>query len=287
MPAPLVGLSLMLEDDFLQAAYPLFEAGQVEALEWSFDIGWVPAVVPAWAEQVLRFFSDAGRLVGHGVSYSALSAGTEELQQSWLQLFANEIEQRRYRHVSEHFGFSSTRNFHQSAPLPVPLTPAMLRLGQEHLQHLAQLAKVPVGLENLAFAFSLRDVLDQGRFLDELLGPVDGFVVLDLHNLYCQAVNFEQPFEDLLAGYPLQRVRELHVAGGSWTQPADGSRPIRRDTHDGPVPEELFAMLPTVLRRCPHVDTVILERMGGTLSANDGDGFRRDYFRLKEIVHAS
>ena len=288
MSRPFVGLSLMLEDDFLRAAYPLFEAGQVDVLEWSFDTGWPPVIVPTWAEQLLGFFSDSGRLVGHGVSYSALSAGTEDLQQTWLQLFAGEIESRCYRHVSEHFGFSSTRNFHQSAPLPVPLTSATLRLGRDRLQQLAELARVPVGLENLAFAFSLRDVLDQGRFLDELLDPVNGFVVLDLHNLYCQALNFEQPFEDLLSGYPLARVRELHLAGGSWSKPTMAeAKPIRRDTHDGPVPDELFAVLPEVLRRCPQIDTVILERMGGTLSLNNEDLFRRDFLRLKEIVRAA
>jgi uncharacterized protein (UPF0276 family) len=202
--------------------------------------------------------------------------------------FANEVQHRRYRHVSEHFGFSSTRNFHQSAPLPVPLTPATLRLGQDRLRKLAELAKVGVGLENLAFAFCLRDVLDQGRFLDELLAPVNGFVVLDLHNLFCQATNFQQPIEELLSGYPLDRVRELHVAGGSWSQPSiSRSKPIRRDTHDGPVPEEIFTVLPEVLRRCPHVDTVILERMGGTLASADDASFRRDFLHLKEIVHGA
>ena len=284
MTRPLVGLSLMLEDDFLRATYPLFESGAVDVLEWSFDTGWPPADVPKWAEELLHFYSESGRLFGHGVSYSILSAGTEDLQQTWLQLFSTEIDRRRYHHISEHFGFSSTRNFHQSAPLPVPLTSATLQLGQERLQCLAQIAKVPVGLENLAFAFSLRDVLDQGRFLDELLAPIDGFVVLDLHNLYCQAMNFERLFEDLLTGYPLPRVRELHIAGGSWSQGID-PRPVRRDTHDGPVPDELFSLLPVVLRECPKVECVILERMGGTLS--ESESFRRNFFRLKEVVDAA
>jgi uncharacterized protein (UPF0276 family) len=162
---------------------------------------------------------------------------------------------------------------------------------------LAELAQVPIGLENLAFAFSMRDVEDQGRFLDALLEPVDGFLLLDLHNLYCQVVNFDITFEALLALYPLQRVREVHVSGGSWSEPdalaraglslagASGSDPIRRDTHDGPLPEALFTWLPTVLDRCPNVEAVILERMGGTLAASDDEPFRRDYMRLKEVVH--
>src|SRR5687767_5195459 len=116
---PLVGLSLMLEDDFARAAYPLFEAGVVETLEWSFDVGWPPASVPPWAGELLAFYSRGNRLLGHGVSYSALSAGTEDQQDAWLQRLRTELSERSYRHISEHFGFSSTRNFHQSAPLPV------------------------------------------------------------------------------------------------------------------------------------------------------------------------
>lgn len=295
---PLVGLSLALEEDFLRAAFPLFEAGEVEILEWSFDVGWPPTVLPRWADDLLQSYSDADRLLGHGVSYSPLSVGIHDQQAGWLQLFAKELRVRRYRHISEHFGFSSTRNFHQSAPLPVPLTDATLQLGQERLQRLAEIAQVPIGLENLAFAFSPRDVEDQGPFLDALLAPINGFLLLDLHNVYCQVRNFDRTCDELLAGYPLERVRELHVAGGSWSSPLSPSssevggenvtipRPIRRDTHDGPVPEEIFAWLPTVLERCPNVTAVILERMGGTLSGSDDELFCRDFLRLKETVHA-
>ena len=30
----------MLEDEFLQASLPLFENGEVDVIEWSFDVGW-------------------------------------------------------------------------------------------------------------------------------------------------------------------------------------------------------------------------------------------------------
>ena len=56
-----------------------------------------------------------------------------------------ELEKRSYRHISEHFGFSSTRNFHQSSPLPVPLTEAVLYLGRDRLQRLAAAAKMTAG----------------------------------------------------------------------------------------------------------------------------------------------
>ncbi|MFO0969117.1 MAG: DUF692 family protein [Gemmataceae bacterium] len=280
---PWVGLSLMPEPEFLAAAYPLFEAGLVDVLEWSFDVGWPPAAVPTWASSLIDHFSGADRLLGHGVSYSPLSANDHERQDAWLESLRDEVASRSYRHISEHFGFAAGGNFHQAAPLPVPLSAAALEVGRARLLRLADVAGVPIGLENLAFAFSLRDVLEQGRFIDQLLAPVHGFLVLDLHNLYCQMCNFGVKCDDLLAGYPLEKVRELHVSGGSWSDP--GAAPVRRDTHDDDVPGEVFAMLPRALEACPHVEAVILERLGYTLNEENAAAFRRDFERLREMVH--
>lgn len=289
---PLVGLSLMLQDDFVRASLPLFESEEVEVLEWSFDVGWSLPALPAWSQELLDHYSRAGRLFGHGVAFSALSGEFTPRQAAWLDRFKIELQERHYVHVSEHFGFMTAGDFHRSAPLPVPLNDSSLRVGQERLRMLRQQGAPRVGLENLAFAFGRRDVLDQGRFLDKLLASVDGFLLLDLHNLYCQSCNFALPIEHLMDLYPLERVRELHVSGGSWS-PVDphhravhnATNQIRRDTHDGAVPDEVFAAVPMALARCPHVSAVILERLGGTFSsARDEAGFRDDFRRLRGIV---
>lgn len=283
MPIPLPGLSLMLEDDYRVAALPLFEEGGVEILEWSFDIGWGEAGVPEWAEELIDYYSGRERLLGHGVTFSPLSGAWSLRQAEWLENCRRECGRRRYEHVSEHFGFMTAGSFHRSAPLPAPRSPETLRLGRERLLALREAAGVPVGLENLAFAFGPRDVEEHGAFLDELVVPCDGFVLLDLHNLYCQSRNFNVSLLDLALRYPLARVRELHVSGGSWSESAAEPErgPVRRDTHDGAVPEEIFAALPEILNFCPQVRAVILERLGGTLGdPEEAESFRNDYRRL-------
>jgi len=256
-------------------------------MEWSFDVGWSLPSLPAWADELLTNYSREGRLLGHGVTFSALSGQWKPRQDAWLQRLHVELRLRRYVHVSEHFGFMTAGDFHRSAPLPVPLTESSLRLGQQRMQMLRDQGVERVGLENLAFAFSRQDVADQGRFLAELLKPVDGFLLLDLHNVYCQSCNFGVTIEALLDSYPLERVRELHVSGGSWSQGRGGDR-IRRDTHDGPVPGEVFAAVPVALQRCQSVQAVIFERLGGTLaSAPDEQQFRDDFRRLKGIVRSA
>ena len=285
---PRVGLSLMPEDDFRAAAFPLFAEGSVDALEWSFDLGWGSAALPDFVGELLDHYAAAGALYGHGVHFSLLSGTFTARQAEWLARLSAECGRRRYRHVSEHFGFMTAGTFDRGAPLPVPLTAGALRIGHDRLGRLSRAAGgAPIGLENLAFAFGSADVRDQGRFLEDLLAPTGGFVVLDLHNLYCQALNFGLPPEELLARYPLGRVRELHLSGGSWSYPrADpAARPFRRDTHDGEVPAPLLPLLRRALASCPAIECVILERLGGTLStAGDVARFRDDFRAIRALV---
>lgn len=286
---PHVALSLMTEDDFRLAALPLFEEGVVDAVEWSFDLGWSPRGVPGWIDAMLGHYGDAHRLYGHGVAYSPLSARFEPRQQRWLDRLARACATHRYRHVSEHFGFMTAGDFTRGAPLPVPFDARMVEIGVDRLRRLKQAAGgVDVGLENLALAFCRDDVETHGAFLRALVAPLDGFVVLDLHNLFCQSINFDLPMDSLLEKMPLDRVRELHVSGGSWSMAKSGGRPFRRDTHDGDVPAEVLDAIPRALARCPHVEVVVFERIGGSIA--DADAFRRDFqairARVKEGSHA-
>jgi uncharacterized protein len=93
--------------------------------------------------------------------------------------------------------------------------------------------------------------------------------------------------DELIAAYPLERVRELHVSGGSWSEHPTGSGSmVRRDTHDGAVPQEVFAAIPGAIAKCKNLQAIILERLGGTLhsSPNEASQFRDDFLRLKQLV---
>ncbi|WP_299406645.1 DUF692 family multinuclear iron-containing protein [Acaryochloris sp. IP29b_bin.148] len=278
---PQIGLSLMPQPVFWQAVQPLFEADVVEVVEWSFDMGWGGRSLPEPLPSVLRQFSQRNRLLGHGVSYSLLSAQVD--RRHWLACLQAECQDYAYRHISEHFGWMATRNFARSAPLPMPLLPETLKLGCDRIQQFAEIAQVPVGLENLAFAFGLQDVYQQGEFLEQLLAPVDGFLLLDLHNLYCQMHNFQLSASEILNLYPLERVRELHLSGGSWSQ--HGSNQIRRDTHDHAVPTAVFKLLEVALQKCPQVEAIILERLGDTLTSDrEQHQFRQDFDQIRQIT---
>ncbi|MEY2936242.1 MAG: hypothetical protein RL033_6991, partial [Pseudomonadota bacterium] len=280
---PKIGLSLLPEEDLRDAQLPLFAEGLVEAIEWTLDAEF-DGLLPTWVEPLLDHYASAGVLYGHGVHFSPLSAVFEPRQARWLEQLSRVVGRRRYRHVSEHFGFSTVPGVSQGAPLPVPFVPAAVRVGRERLRALQDaVGGLPVGLENLALAMSRDDVWVHGEFLEQLLEPSGGFLLLDLHNLYCQAQNFDVAPEELVLAMPLARVRELHVSGGSWSpvQTPAGPRPFRRDTHDGPIPEEVLALLAFALPRCPQLEVVFVERLGGTLTSPlEVEHYREQYRRV-------
>ncbi len=283
---PKLGLSLMPMDDFRQASAELFENGRIEAVEWSFDIISTDSIVEPWFIEILDCFSKSDALTGHGVNLSPLSARFSERQEEWLYRAQEEFRSRKYVHASEHFGFSEAGPIAHGAPLAVPMNPESLRRGKEMLKRYADATQCPVGLENLAFAFCLDDVKRQGDFIDNLISEVDGFLLLDLHNIYCQVENFGIQELELLNSYPLSKVREIHISGGSWTESVSGKRvAVRRDTHDDDVPQEVFSLATLALKLCPNIEFAFLERLGHTmLDAESQQKFREDFETMEEIL---
>lgn len=275
-----------LDADILAAAIPLFEQGKVAAIEWSFDTLFKTRDIPSWFVDLLDLYSKEGRLIGHGVFFSLFSGKWSQEQEGWLAHLKKVSTHFRFEHITEHFGFMTGKNFHEGAPISLPFNASTLAIGQDRLRRIQQTCQCPVGLENLAFAYSLEEVKQHGAFLDALVTPVNGFVILDLHNLYCQLHNFEINSNTLLDLYPLEKVREIHISGGSWDENViDPGKKIRRDTHDSSVPAEVFTLLENTIPRCPNLRYVVLEQLGNALTTPESRAaFGRDFLILEEII---
>jgi uncharacterized protein (UPF0276 family) len=275
-----------LDVNILAASLPLLEESRIEAIEWSFDSLFKVKEIPPWFLELLTVYGNEKRLIGHGVFFSLFSGKWTKEQQKWLQHLRRTCAIFHFDHITEHFGFMTGKDFHQGAPLSIPYSKVTLEIGRDRLKRMYAACECPVGLENLAFSYSLEEVKRHGTFLEELLEPVNGFIILDLHNLYCQLHNFDISFEELIVLYPLDRVREIHISGGSW----DGSliepgRRVRRDTHDDTVPEEVFRILELAIDRCPNLKYVVLEQLGNALETYESKkGFYDDFKKMQGIV---
>jgi uncharacterized protein (UPF0276 family) len=275
----LAAISLMPQDDFRESVEVLLRDGVIEAVEWSFDMGW-GLDLPDWVEAILKDYERKNKLFGHGVNCSPCSMQSND---AWLQRLKLECAERQFGLISEHYGFMHTREQKEGAPFPVPYAPPFVSATQQCLRTMIEISGCPVGLENLAFSFSRVDALSQGAILEAIVSPINGFLLLDVHNFYCQLHNFKLEPQELLDTIPLNRVRAIHISGGSWTDL--GNVRIRRDTHDSPVPLEVFELLPIILKQCPNVQYVVLERLGNTLpERNDRIQLVNDFHRMREIT---
>ena len=199
-------------------------------------------------------------VIVHGVELSIGSAD------GWNESYLDVLDQFDARQPmvwhSEHIGFlfagRGNSRRHAGVPLPMPFTREAVDLVAARATAMAARFPVPFLLENAAYY--LPDLpadpgWDEATFLTELVAESPCGLLLDLHNLWVNATNHRLDVYDLLERIPLDRVVEIHVAGGD---EADG---FVLDSHSGAVPEPVWSLLECVLPRAPHVCAVVFEAL--------------------------
>jgi hypothetical protein len=102
---------------------------------------------------------------------------------------------------------------------------------------------------------------DEADFVRAAITGSGAGLLLDLHNLHANAVNFGFDALAALDALPLDRVGAVHLAGGRLVAAPDGGRRLL-DDHLHPVPYPVYTLLEELARRCRRPLTVILERDG-------------------------
>lgn len=216
-----------------------------------------PALVATAREQVGEL-----PIVVHGVELSIGSAGS--WNEPYLAMLFDFQRQWPFRWHSEHLHFQTIRQAGGEeadigVPLPLPLTEEAIDLVAARTLQLNALFGVPFHLENGAHYLGdlPRDdsIAGEADFLNRIAEAGDCGLLLDLHNLHCNEVNNGDPAAALIDGLRLDRVGEIHIAGGRW---ADG---FRMDAHDRLTPEPVWQLLEQVLPRCPNLGGVLFEIM--------------------------
>lgn len=289
MGRPLLGVSLQPDRACAAVVAPLLAGGRVEAVEWTVDAALPRGLdaLPAWFRTVLERFAAAGRLYAHGVGLSGMSgASTTPRQQLWFDAVAGLQERLPARRLSVHAGWSTAGPVVFGPPLSPP--PSSVRAQwvlADRLRRLSQRVAVPVGVENLGFAWGPSDVRARpAHWHTRRRSGVRPYLHLDLHNLWCQAATWSLPWNDLLQALPTDSVRVIHIAGGRWSSPVAGQPPVRRDTHDGPVPEAVWEMLDAALDSCPGAEVVFYERIVGAWG--DQSAITAELDRLGAVLDA-
>ena len=149
--------------------------------------------------------------------------------------------------VSEHVAFVRAGGREAGHLLPVPRSRDALDVLTAHVTTVQAELDVPLALEPIAALFDWPDdEYTEGEFLTALLERTGALLLLDVANVYANAVNRGTDPEALLDAIPLERVAYVHVAGGA-EHPADPG--VYHDTHTDPVPDAVLTLLERLCER--------------------------------------
>jgi uncharacterized protein len=147
---------------------------------------------------------------------------------------------------------------HLAAP---PRTEATIEGALANLARAKQIAGVAPHVENVATLIEPPGSdRDEAVWLSAIIRNSESDLLLDLHNLHANAVNFSFDARDFISRIPLERVATMHLAGGKWIGQRDAQRLLDDHLHD--VPDPVYELLEAVAARARQPLTVILERDG-------------------------
>jgi uncharacterized protein len=156
--------------------------------------------------------------------------------------------------ASEHLSFNLTADFFTGFFLPPRQTPAGIDVYVDAIRALRDELGVPIAIETgVNYLRPRGDELGDGEFMALVADRADCGILLDLHNIYCNALNGRQSVEQFLSALALERVWELHVAGGFdvggyWV-----------DAHSGAIPPPLHAICADVVPSLPQLKAIVFE----------------------------
>jgi uncharacterized protein len=199
-------------------------------------------------------------IVLHGVSLGL--ASTVPVDTRRLDRIARLIEATGTESWSEHLAFVRGGGIeigHLAAP---PRNEASIEGACRNLERAAQIVGCAPQIENIATLVAPpKSRLDEPEWIERIVCGGGVTLLLDLHNLYANAINFGDDPHTLLRRLPLERVASVHLSGGRWIDGPNGARRLL-DDHLHDTPPEVFALLFELGRLAPQPLTIVIERDG-------------------------
>jgi uncharacterized protein len=229
-------------------------------------------------------------IVAHGVELSIGSAHGCNL--AYLDLLDRFQRAWPFRWHSEHLGFQTigedAHTLNTGVPLPMPATREAAQLVAERSAAMLDRYGVPFLLENAAHYLpdlpSDPEIGDEIGLLNAICEQSGCLQLLDLHNIWCNAVNHHHDPYAAIDRIRLDRVGEIHVAGGCWQEG------FWTDAHDSRVPEPVWELLEYTLPRTPRAGGVVFEVLEEHVPRLGADLIAGEVSRAREIwnrCHAS
>ena len=226
----------------------------------------------------LAWLRACGRpLLAHGVGFPV--GGTTAPDQGGMVASAQSARTLGAVHWSEHLAFNAAGDDYAGFLLPPVQSAEGVAAAVGHITAYQRLFERPFLVETPTnYLQPVPGDLGDGEYVAAIAEEADCGILLDLHNIWTNERNGRQSVEDFLAALPLERVWEVHLAGGFET----GG--FYLDAHVGPIDPELLELAAAVVPRLPRVRAVIYEAVPASLAAQGVDGLRQVLASIHRII---
>jgi uncharacterized protein (UPF0276 family) len=191
----------------------------------------------------------------HGVGLSLGSA--EGLDQTHLERIRQVAERIEPNLMSEHIAWSVSGGNYLADLLPLPMTEEALAVVCWHVDQVQSTLERRILVENPSTYMQFRhSTIPEWEFMAAVAARTGCGILCDVNNIYVSAKNLSWDPMTYLAALPASVIGEIHLAGHSVRQFADGGI-LRIDDHSSRVFSEVWALYEGALRRFGPVPTLI------------------------------
>lgn len=226
----------------------------------------------------LDWLRNCGRpLLAHGVGFPV--GGTQAPDRDSVGAAARSARDLAAVHWSEHLAFNAVGDAYAGFLLPPVQTPMAVAAAVHHIGCYQELYDRPFLVETPTnYLRPVAGDLDDGVYVAAIAEQADCGILLDLHNIWTNERNGRQSVTDYLDQLPLDRVWEVHLAGGFET----GG--FYLDAHVGAIDPELLELATRVVPTLPNVRAVIYEAVPASLATQGAEGLRTVLTGIHEIT---
>lgn len=191
----------------------------------------------------------------HGLSLSL--GGSEPLDETFLARVGRFLDRHRVPLYSEHLSWCSDDG-HLYDLLPIPFTEEAVEHVAARIRRVQDILGRRIAIENVSYYAALpvapAQALDEAGFVEAVLERADCDLLLDVNNVYVNAVNHRYDPVAFLRRMPSSRVACYHVAGHY-----DEAEDLKVDTHGAAVKPDVWDLLAEAYR-VHGVRPTLLER---------------------------
>lgn len=232
-----LGLRRALLDALLNAP-----AGGFDFLECAPD-NWIG--IGGRYGEALAELSARHPLTCHGLSLSL--GGVEPLDETFLARTRRFLDRHRVHLYSEHLSYCADDG-HLYDLMPIPFTEEAVHHVATRIRQVQDVLGRRIAVENVSYYAAHAPVdgaqaMSEVDFVTAVMEEADCDLLLDVNNVYVNAINHGYDAHEFLARMPVQRIVSYHIAGHY-----DEADDLKVDTHGAAVKDDVWALLDAAYR---------------------------------------